>query len=383
MALPSKNFQQFVSDTAAAWAAILGFQPTLQPGDALLALMESVCAQMVFIQAQIQIVNNLTRAQTSTGADLDSWMAQFNFTRLPASFDTGSVTFTKLTAAASQVLIPVGLQVQTAGGAIVYTVVGDNSQPTWNPTFNAYVLAPGQTSLTATVQAVVAGTSSNVAIGQISQILGGSSSAGIDQVSNGAPITNALNAETDDAFRARFIGYINSLSKATYGAIVSAIQGVQQGLLFTLQENVDTGGNFRPGEFVATVDDGSGNPPVSLVNAVQTAINAVRGFTILAEAVAVNIINSVIFLAIRVDPTFVSVDVEEAVAAAVVAAVNNNPLGNSPLFISFINDTALTVPGCKGVQPGTTTIDGVAADKVFTEFQAVRTAIGSVTVGTY
>ena len=93
MALPSKTQAEFVSAIVANWATSLGFQPTLQDGDSLLALMQSIAAQLVFLQAQVQLVNALARAQTSTGADLDSFYAQFGFTRLPGQMAEGPVVF--------------------------------------------------------------------------------------------------------------------------------------------------------------------------------------------------------------------------------------------------------------------------------------------------
>jgi uncharacterized phage protein gp47/JayE len=384
--LPSKSLTQLVSDMVAAWAQQLGYQPTLPDGDPLLALMQATAAQAVFLQAQIQIVNGLTLASTRTGADLDEWMAQFDFERLGATAATGQVTFGKLSPAASQILIPPGVIVQTAGGAIQYMVVADASQPTWSATLNAYVLAVGQSSLTATVQAQTAGSAYNVTANQISQIA--SNLPGIDTVTNAAAITNGLNAESDTAFLARFVQYLNSLSKATYGAIVSAIQGVQQGLLYGLQENVDTGGNAHPGEFVATIDDGSGSPPSSLINSVQAALEAVRGFTILAETIAVTTVTATIVVVVRLAPGTVSATVNAAAAQAVMAAVNSQPIGGedgegSLLYISQIESAAAATPGVVAVQPNTTTINGSAADLAGNARQRAITSLNHITVSNY
>jgi uncharacterized phage protein gp47/JayE len=391
MALPNKTLAQLVSDMVAAWAQQLGFQPTLPNGDPLLALMQATAAQAVFLQAQIQIVNALTLATTRTGADLDAWMAQFQFTRLPATFATGSETFGKNSPAGSPIQVPPGVTVQTVGGAVQFVTVADPTQPTWNPSLNAYVLGVGQTSLTATIQAALAGSSSNVAAGQLSQL--GTNVAGIDFVTNAASIGNGQNAETDSAFRARFVQYLNSLSKATYGAIVSAIQSVQANLLFSLQENVDTGGHARPGEFVATIDDGSGSPPGSLIQAVQNALEAVRGFTILAETIAVTTVLATISMVVRLAPStpaapVVPITVNAAVAAAVMAAVNAQPIGGPDedgdlLYVSEIEAAALTVPGVLSVQPGTTLINGVNADLAGTLFQRSITDLNHVTVANY
>jgi Baseplate J-like protein len=390
MALPSKSLSQYVSDQVAAWAQQLGYQPTLPDGDPLLALMYATAAQAVFLQAQIQIVNGLTLASTRTGQDLDDWMAQFDFPRLGATTATGSETFGKNSPASSPIQVPPGVTVQTVGGAVQYVTVADPTQPTWSPSLNAYVLAPGQSTLTATIQAAQAGSASNVTAGQLSQL--GTNVPGIDYVTNAAAINNGLSAESDSAYLARFVQYLNSLSKATYGAIVSAIEGVQQNLLFSLQENVTTGGTPRPGEFVATIDDGSGAPPASLIAAVQAALEQVRGFTILAETIAVTTVTAIISIVVRLAPSTPSLPivpsvVKAAVAAAVELAVNSQPIGGededgSLLYISQVEAAALTVPGVISVQPGTL-INGVNADLTGSLFQRSITTLNNISVANY
>lgn len=93
-------------------------------------------------------------------------------------------------------------------------------------------------------------------------------------------ITGGKDAETDDDFRARFRMWIASLSKATRAAIAFALSNVQNGMSFTLTENVARDGTPKPGYFYAIVDDGSGNPPAELIDRAYRAIDAVRGFTL-------------------------------------------------------------------------------------------------------
>lgn len=381
MPLPSKTFDQFVSGMVASWSAYLGFQPSLQAGDSLFALMQSLAAQFVFIQLQIQIVNKVARAQTSTGADLDSFMAQFQFTRLPPINAEGPVTFTKFTPASVPTPIPVGSgsTIQTPGGAIVYQIVADTNQPTYDPGSNAYILAAGQTTLTATAQAVITGSGSNVAANQLSQIASGI--AGIDAVTNPAAIGNGANAEPDANFRSRFVLYLNSLSKAIKAAIQSAIQGVQQGINYNLIENINTGGFLQYGEFVAVIDDGSGSPSSALVLAVQNAINAVRGFTILAEAIPVQSVTLPVVISVRLFPGFFIGIVGPQVASAISAMMAQVGIGGTA-FVSAVEAAALSVPGVVSVQSGTL-LNGVAADFQANGFQEPRTPTNSVAVGTY
>jgi uncharacterized phage protein gp47/JayE len=380
MGLPSKTFQQFVDSMVAQWTASLGFPPTLPDGDPLLALMQTTAAQLVFMQAQVQLVNAVARAQTSTGADLDSFYAQFGFTRLPAQAAEGPVVFSNATPATAVVLVPVGTVVQTIGGAIQYAVVADTNQPTFDPIQNAYVLQVGQSSLTATAKALVAGSSYNVTVGQLAQI--GTPVPGINSVTNTETITNGADAESDAAFRSRFVLYINSLSKATYGAIVSAITSVQQGLEYDLEENVDITGAPHPGEFVAAIDDGTGAPSSALITAIFNAVDAVRGFTIMPQVIAAPVNTVSIVIVIKVASGFVSATVETAVQNAIITVVNNGQIG-APLYVSDVIDAAKNVSGVVAVQPGTTTLDGFNADLPGVIFHSYRTDINHVTLSTY
>jgi uncharacterized phage protein gp47/JayE len=398
--LPNKTLPNFVQDMVNGWAASLGFPPTFQAGDAFYALMETVSAQLVFIQAQIQIVNYIARAQTSgsdqnngtTDADLDSFYAQFGFFRIGGVQASGQVTFSSFSPASSQVLITAsnptanpptqGVIVQTAGGAIQYQVVADPNQPTWSAGLNAYVLAPGQSSLTASVQAILPGSAYNVTTGQLSQIA--TNLAGIDTVTNAAGITNGSNSESNPSFRTRFIFFINSLSKATYGAIASAILGVPGVVDSSLLENINTAGMSQLGEFIATIDDGSGAPPASLVTTVQNAINSVRGFTILGVARAVQQTGVTELISVRVDPdpVFNLETVNLAVQAALQTATNALAIG-ATLYISTLENAAMSVNGVIAVQPRATLINGSNNDLLINKFRRAFVTLNNIVVGNY
>ena len=380
MTITTKTPDQLTSDMVAAWAAFVGVTPVMQSGDGLLALFQSVSIELDFIQQQIQAVQKLVRAQTSSGADLDSWMAQFAFTRLPAVTAIGPVTFSKLTPATTAVLISAGSQVQTADGSIVYSVVADTAQSAWSAASNAYVLSPGQSSSVATVQAGIAGTSQNVVANQLSVIA--SPLAGIDAVTNPAAIADGIDAESDAAFRARFVLYISTLAKATAAAVLAAALSAQQGITATIAENQTPTGTAQAGAFTVFVDNGTGAPPASLLSSVYNSVAAARALGIQAYVSGPTLVTVAIVLSVRVASGYASVTVLAAVQAAVVAAVNALGLGGT-LYVSAIEAAALAVPGVVSVKPGTTTINGAQADLAAAGNQEIRTSTGSVSVGSY
>ena len=92
-----------------------------------------------------------------------------------------------------------------------------------------------------------AGSQGNVLANSITSTNTGIS--GVDIVTNASAFTNGIDAETDAAFRIRFVAYLLSLSKDTKAAIGSAINNVQQGLSYTLTENYQYR-NLLPGLFM-------------------------------------------------------------------------------------------------------------------------------------
>ena len=70
------------------------------------------------------------------------------------------------------------------------------------------------------------------------------------------------------------------------------------------------------------------------------------------------------------------------VQAAIVASTNIL-LTAATLFVSAVEAAALSAAGVAAVQPGATLLNGSNADLVPASNQEIRTATGSITVGTY
>lgn len=380
MTIPQKLITDFVSDMVTVWSAETQTSPVFTDGDPLLAFWQSVSTQLDFLQAQIQLVLALARAQTSSGADLDTWMAQFNFTRLPANFATGPETFIRLTPSANQIVVPAGALVQTVGGGIQYAVVEDDSEPTWSTAAGGYVLAAGQLSLTATVEALVGGSAGNVLADQVTQFA--SSLPGIDQITNPAPFTNGADAESDVDFRQRFILYLATLAKATRSALLAAATSVQQGLQISLLENQQPNGLPLLGSFTVVADDGSGNPPTTLLNAIFNAVDETRAFSVQPFVVQPSAIQVLIALAINMTNGSFSATTNTAVQNAIATMVNQLPPGGR-LNGSAIITAALSVPGVAAVNPASVTINGGTSDLIPNISQEVRTTVNNITVSVY
>lgn len=380
MPVAVKTFEELRDDLVARWAAELEIDPILPPGDPVLAIMEDVAMQLLFLESLVQAVEKLARASTAEGADLDTWVADYGVSRLPATKARGPATFSVLLARPTAVSISPGALVQTRGGIVQYQVVADTTKAAWNAASNAYILPAGELSVEATVEALVPGASSNVLSGQLVEFA--SSVAGIDKVTNEVPIIDGKDEESDADLRVRFIQFINGLSRATKAAIEGAIASVQQGIEQSLVENQLPNGTERAGVFTAVIDDGTGEPPADLITAITEKIDEYRGFTIQPSVVAAELVNILVALTIRIQDTLDVGPVLAAVKSAIVDFVNALTIGQS-LYLSDIIKIATGVTGVVAVQPNSAKIDGLEQDKEITAFQVLRTVAGSVTVGTY
>lgn len=273
MQLNLKTFSTLVQDMAAAAQASASEALNLAVGSTLRAILEANASIGLWLQWLIVQVLQATRASTSTGPDLDSWVADFGLSRMPAVSATGTVTLSRAVPTMAA-LVPIGATVKTSDFSQTFTVVVDEANPFWEAGRLGYVLPSGSVSLQAPVQALVPGKAGNVQSGAISLIA--AAIPGIDAVTNQNPLTNGLDSEADEALRGRFKAFLGSLSRATPTAIEYAIASVQQGLRFRLQENVDASGAPRNGNFLLTVDDGSGSPSSQLLAAVWAAVDAIR-----------------------------------------------------------------------------------------------------------
>lgn len=369
--------RQFIAGVQAAASAV-----DSSIGSITLAFGQAVAATALWLQAAIAKVLLLTRAATSTGSDLDSWMADWSFFRLPATFATTTETFSRATPS-QQAVIPIGQLIQTGPGGLQYQVIADTTNAAYSALLNGYVLPINTSSVTVPIQALLAGAENgNVLANTITSFV--SPIPGVDTCTNPSNVTNGLDAETDQAFRARFVLYLSGLASADQAAIESAIANVQQNIFYELVANYDYPGETEDnGNFFVIIDDGTGSPPSSLITAVENAINAVRGFTIRFTVNGPSVVAPTIALSIRVASGYSATAVQNAVQAAIVASVNLIELGAGTLFISEIEAMALAVSGCQAVKPNNTTIDSEQEDLTLTQVQLPRIVASNVTVGTY
>ena len=273
MNLNLKGFSQLVEDMGAALQSSASSLIDVSVGSIVRAIFEANASVVLWLQWLILQVLSCTRASTSNGPDLDSWMADFGLVRLPAVPSTGIVTFSRFVATLSAT-IPTGTLIKTTDGSLSFSVTQDRTLSIWQPSASAYVLPSGVVSADLPVVCKTSGSLGNVLAGTITVIA--ASLPGVDQVNNANPLSNGADAESDQAFRNRFQSYLASRSRATLTAVQNAIANVQQGLDVAIEENTAPAGTALVGAFLVIVDDGTGYPSSELLSTVATAVDSVR-----------------------------------------------------------------------------------------------------------
>jgi uncharacterized phage protein gp47/JayE len=365
MALNTKTFATIVSDQVTAIQAASARLIDTTIGSIIRSVAEANAAVVLWLQGLLVALLAITRASTSTGTDLDTWMADYSIVRLPAVAATGNVTFSRFTPTNAATIL-VGASVQTGDGTQVFQVVADTTNPAYAA--GVYTVAAGVSSLAVKVQAVVAGAGNNVVIGAINTLA--TAISGIDTVTNAAAFTNGADAESDTALRTRFVAYVASLSKATAQAVGYAITSLQTGLSYTLTENLTYPGATDYGYFYVVVDDGTGTPGSTLLTNVANAINAVRPVTSRFGVFAPVVVNATVVMtatiAVGYDPVATKVIVDNAVTNY----INALGLGNSLPYTKILQIAYDASPGVANISA--LTVNGGTADLAATGKQTIK-----------
>jgi len=163
---------------------------------------------------QMTRLRDLFDLKTATGEDLDERAAEIQpgtISRLRASRAVGEVVFSRA-GTVGTIIIPTGTVVKT----------GDNKL--FRTTIQTSINAGNTASQAVSITSNNPGADFNVPAGTIVRF--GSKIPGVDAVINNAATTQGTDDESDDAFRARILAYIASLSRCTVEALEFITTGI-------------------------------------------------------------------------------------------------------------------------------------------------------------
>lgn len=246
MALPApQTVSQLQGAFVNAWAASLNpafgvVAGNIPPGDPVLALAFATAGIGTYLQAQIQGLINYSRASTATGADLDSWLADFGpgAGRPPGGAAEGWISIPTSTGQdpAAPNTIPLGTVFQTDPIVIAPSTVPTvyyfmTTAQVTIPTDASFALAPYQASAPGAVyNSIPAGTPLNFSTGLVGVGNPTFSLAPGQSLGSAAP-AGGSNTDSDPAARAHFVEFIDSLAGSSGSALVAGIESVSSYLV--------------------------------------------------------------------------------------------------------------------------------------------------------
>jgi uncharacterized phage protein gp47/JayE len=324
MNLPTRSFTDITRDMSAAITASAGKLIDLSVGSVLRAIIDANAAIVLWVQWLVLLTLQTTRAATSSGSDLDTWMADFSLLRLPAVAATGVATFSRYSATVAT-NVPTGTIIKTTDGSVSFTVAPDPSNPAWLVSSGSYFVSVGVTAIDLPIIAASGGAVGNV-LPQTITVLA-SAVPGIDFVDNENQTSGGGDPESDADFRVRFANFFAARSRATIDAIGYAISQVGANLTYLIQENVDASGTFRPGNILIVVDDGSGTLGQMLFESLSVAIEAVRPVGTIFSIQPPQVVEVQISLSMLLPLNVLASVVQNLVQSATQEYVNTLPIG--------------------------------------------------------
>lgn len=367
--LSLQSFTTLVSNMAASAQGATTAAINVTVGSVTRALIEATASTALWVQYLVLQVLAITRLITSSGIDVDTFVGDFGLTRLPGVASTVSLTLSSFSPATqSGVIEPTTAVGRTFDGLFTFQAYEDTTNAYWNASAGGYIRPAGVSAIPVPCVCTIVGSAGNVAAGAVNLLA--SAIAGIDTVTNANSATGGVDAETDAALKSRFALYINSRSGATLQAVEAAIEGVQQGLIYTVLEDSDAAGDFRPGFFAVLVDDGSGHPSATLLAAIYAAVNAIRPIGVSFSVTAPAFIYAPVTGTLTVASTASNSAAVSAANRAVEAYLSALAIGATASYLQLGSDVLLAGSGITGVS--TLTLNGVAANLVPTAIQAIR-----------
>jgi hypothetical protein len=286
------TFQQLQAIFATQYSAQATIPANTNSGSTLGAMANAGALMILNVQQELIYVDDVARAATSTGSDLDSFWNPFNLIRYGQASSSGTVTMSSASPVSmGQIVIPVGGIVSTSGG-LQFNIQADPTNTTgfFSTTFNGYIISGGASSANVLVTCATGGAVGNVSSGQITQVYNGAGLpviSGISIVTNANPFINGTSSETDVEYLARCTTTISTGVVGTPNALIGAVLAVQPGLTYSFGDGLNISGASSNATVTVVVNAANTGvvAPSSLITAVQAALNAARSAGITVQAI--------------------------------------------------------------------------------------------------
>lgn len=355
--LPTRSFDQIVTTTSTGIQGRASRLVDFSSGSPLRAIVEGFAGLFLWFQALVLLLLQASRLSTASGVDVDTFTGDFQVYRLRAQAASGIAILSRTTVGNVTVFVPVGSLFQTQGGDQKYKVTANATFTGWSADLNGYTLAANTKSIQVPIQAVSPGAASNVIAGAINQFA--SPLTGLDIVTNPAALLNGFDSEPDQRLKDRFAAFILGLSRGDYYGTAYAVLSTGVSVQWTLTEDFDYAGNWRPGYYYVVADDGSGAPSGDFMTAITLAVNSVRPLGVQAGCFPPLVTDAVVSMIVTTGPGYDHNTVCGLVAQALEDNINLLGLGNG-LDFAILASWAYTVSGVTRVS--SVLLNGLSGD---------------------
>ncbi len=323
------------------------------------------------------IATQLNQAMTKTSGGFKSQFEQipfntFDFQRKEETSASSTVVFSRQSADLVQIDIPIGTIVGTSTG-LLYT------------TQDAVSILSGNTdSSAANVIANVAGSASNVLIGEISVI--NSSADGVNSVTNNTAATGGTDTESNADYFARFTNFILGLAGSNrYGILTAATTVNEIQSAFVEDHFPPESGLYN---FTVYVDDGSGSVPQATLDEVYTKIygsdtEASQGYAaagINFRVLSAGLVAIAVVYTVTIDPLSTNaIDIEPVIETTITNYIDSLWVGEDVIRAELIR----LVQGLEGVTNVTVmNLNGGSVDIITLPSQVARVSTITPTITT-
>lgn len=361
MAIVPKTVEEILDDITDSLAEQAAGSIDAGSGTVLGALVRSFAAPLATLWQDLQVVERDSNIATAEGDSLDLLVNTFGMSRNTGSYASGNLIATPK--ALSNVA-----NVQAGEfflfGSLVLTVTATTSLQAPYSVIPVQVGTLGSDfNLPANVEVLSATADLNskfkFAVG---------SSLDSRGLPNGG-LSGGVDPELDSELRSRFANFLQSLTRATYQAVLQALQAIPELRSVALVDAAP-----MPGFISVYVDDGSTDTQVSATTRalVESALFEWKAAGVGVRIYVLDKVVQPVVVNIRVSSDSVPSSVEQAVRQALTTLLSGYAQGQS-LYVSKLVDVAFNTPGVLDAK-----IVAPTADVLVQDYQAFRAS--SVTV---
>lgn len=361
MAIVPKSVDDIIDDIAGSLIDQEAGSVDVGTGTVLGALVRAFAAPLATLWSDLQVVERDSNIATAEGESLDLLVNTFGMSRVVGGAAAGFIIATPVAPSHTGIL--------TTGNFLLY---GDLVLEVTETTVlqAPYSVIPVQSGTTGSEFNLPAGVPVLSASADLNSKFKFAVGSYLD--SRGLPaggMSGGTDPELDNELRDRFANFLQSLTRATYQAVLQALQGIPE-----LKSVALLDAKPMPGFISVYVDDGSANAEVSesIKEVIESTLLDWRAAGVGVRIYMLDKVVSPVVLNVTADSTSVPASVQQAVRQAIIAVLANYAQGQS-LYVSKLVDTAFNVAGVLDVK-----VTSPAEDVIVEQYQAFRAS--SVTV---